>query len=201
MADLFPSGIRPAEVVWHLKSKTQKHESPLSAVATTYEMARAAKWMASLTFTDWRRYELAELEAFIASMRGSAGRFLLWHHARETPRGTADGVPAVAGAAQTGNTLNTNGWTPNALGVLLRSDYMGVNGELKIITSAQVDADAGGAASITFEPPLRNSPADGALITLNKPTATFMLIGDTEGAIKHAKATGSLTLQCEEALV
>jgi len=92
----FPTSIRPARVRWKLLSNTQVHESPLSGVPTSYELP-GARWEAVLEFRDWRRAELAVLEVLIARLRGRAGRFRLWHHAREIPRGVATGAPVVCG--------------------------------------------------------------------------------------------------------
>ena len=193
----FPTTIRPASVRWRQRANTQVHESQLSRVATTYELP-GSLWAVTLAFSDWRRSELADLEAFVAMLRGRAGRFRLWNHARETPRGIGTGTPLVAGASQTGTTLNTRGWTPNTAGILLKGDYIGVNGELKMVV-ADANADASGAAALTFEPPLRASPADLAAITVTRPTAVFRLDTD-EVDFDYARSLGSLTLPCMEAI-
>ena len=93
------------------------------------------------------------------------------------PRGTIAGTPLVNGASQTGNTLTIDGCTVGT--TLLAGDFFSVNSELKMVT-ADVTADGAGAMSITFEPPLRSSPADNAALTTTRPTARFMLQEDVQ---------------------
>lgn len=105
----------------------------------------------------------------------------------------------VRGASQTGNGLDTQDWKPNATGVLLPGDYFGVNGELKIVT-AQVDPDNYGNATISFRPPLRSSPSDGAVIDLDLPEAEFMLTGpDVEWSVQEGNLFADFVIDAVEA--
>jgi hypothetical protein len=76
-----------------------------------------------------------------------------------------------------GSTLITDGWTPSQPLLLDVGDYISINYELKIITQA-VASDGSGEAILTFEPPLRVSPEDDAVIVVNSPKAIFRLSGD-----------------------
>jgi SPP1 family predicted phage head-tail adaptor len=77
-------------------------------------------------------------------------------------------TPKVNGAGQTGASLITDGWKPNASGVLLAGDYVGTPDELNIV-AANVDADNYGNATLTFERALIASPADNAPLDFDGP--------------------------------
>jgi len=88
----------------------------------------------------------------------------------------------VSGSGQTGNSLLTTGWASKST-VLRAGDYFSVvtpiGRELKQITSDAVSTDAG-AANLTFVPNLRNSPIDGAAITLDSPSCIMKLDDDAQ---------------------
>lgn len=190
----WPSGLLPSAMEWGLQANTQSFESPLTGSVQTLELP-SPRWLATLTFEHLQDSEAAALQAFLASLRGRAGRFTLHNFARPAPRGTAAGTPLVAGAGQTGTSLNLDGFTAGT--TLLAGDLFGVAGELKMV-KADATADGAGAMTVVFEPPLRASPADNAPVTLSQPTATFM---PAEDVARWSVAPGlvtSLTLSCIE---
>ena len=114
MTDLvWPQTIRPLSMRWGLVSNTQAFTSPLSRSTQTLELPGAA-WKVSMEFGSLKRAEVAELEALMAQLRGMANRVLLWHMARETPRGSATGTGLTDGSNQTGVSMTTDGWNNNS---------------------------------------------------------------------------------------
>ncbi|MEJ1353086.1 MAG: hypothetical protein RPU13_13835 [Candidatus Sedimenticola sp. (ex Thyasira tokunagai)] len=192
----WPTSLRPSEVEWRLVSNSSTFTSPFSGATKTQERP-GARWMATLVYDQWRRHEIQAMEAFVVALRGSAGRFYLWNHARETPLGSAAGVPLVKGANQVGAGLETKDWTPDQAGLLLAGDYIGVNGELKMVV-ADADSDAGGNATLVIEPPLRNSPLDNAPITITRPTAKFMLVDDEQAGFRYQGPLGGFSIDVME---
>jgi hypothetical protein len=164
----------PREVEWRLKSNTVAFQSPLSGAMQTVEFP-GARWEVGFVLENLQEPDTALLRAFLARLRGRAGRFTLHNFARYTPRGSIAGTPLVKGAAQTGTSLLIDGCTVGT--TLLAGDFIGVNGELKMVV-ADATADGSGEMTLTLEPPLRSSPADNAVITTAQPTATFMLTED-----------------------
>lgn len=185
----------PAEFELVLQSNTMVSTSPLSRSVQSVEMP-GARWQVSFVLRNLREADTALLQAFCAKLRGRAGRFTLHNFARPLPRGTARGTAAVAGADQAGATLDIDGLTAGA--TLLAGDFIGVNGELKIVV-ADAAADGTGAMSVTFEPPLRASPADGAVVTLERPTATFMLDEDSFRTLTRAPVISDIAIAATEA--
>ncbi len=164
----------PRDVEWTLQSNTIAFQSPLSGAVQTVEFP-GARWKVSFVLENLLEADAALLRAFGAKLRGRAGRFTLHNFARPTPRGTIAGTPLVKGASQTGVSLLIDGCTVGT--TLLAGDFIGVNGELKMVV-ADATANGSGEMTLTLEPPLRASPADNAAITTTQPTATFMLSED-----------------------
>lgn len=94
-------------------------------------------------------------------------KFQIDHRLYQTKRGSGTGTPLVNGGAQTGNVLNTDGWTGSDP-VLKKGDLISIQGLSPVY---QLTANApnlvAGAAGLSINPPLfaGSSPADNAVIT------------------------------------
>jgi hypothetical protein len=139
------------------------------------------------------------IKVWLAQLRGQAGRFRLWDLVHPDPAGVgAVGTVMVSGADQVGVTLVTTGWPVSTAGLLLPGDYISVNDELKLVTTS-ASSNGAGAATITFEPPLRSSPPDAATVTLIKPTAIFRLADDEQDQMTvRPPYRADLTIECVE---
>lgn len=164
----------PANMDWTLKFNTMPFTSLLTGSVQTIEFP-GARWIASFSLQNLIDADAAKMQSFLAKLRGRSGRFYMHNFARPLPRGSLRGNPLVKGAGQTGNTLLVDGATVG--GTLLEGDYFGVNDEVKIVTE-DCTVNGSGEVTITFEPPLRNSPADNASLTLDRPKAIFMFGSD-----------------------
>lgn len=162
---------------FRLISNTQVFRSPLNGGAQTLELP-GARWACAVQYPPMQRAEAAAIQAFLVKLRGQAGRFYIGDASAITPRGTATGTPLVNGASQTGGQLITDGWSNGVTGILKAGDYLSfdtsVGRELKLVT-ADANSDGSGNATFSIEPPLRNSPADNAAITVSSPTCIMML--------------------------
>jgi hypothetical protein len=166
----------PSSMEWKLESNTQVFSSPLDGSMYTAELP-GARWAFTIAFPSLQESDAALLQAFLAKLRGQANSFTMHNWARPLPRGTGAGTPLVNNSSgspltsQIGGTLITNGWTVGS--TMKAGDYFGVNSELKMCV-ADSTADGSGNMVLTFEPPLRNSPAHAAPITVTRPTAVFL---------------------------
>lgn len=176
-------------------ANTQSFSSPLSGSVQTVELP-GLRWTVSFMLRLLEEEDAAMLHAFLLKLRGRAGRFALYNFARPVPRGTATGTPMVAGAGQTGTTLEIDSLAAGA--TLLVGDFFGVNGELKMVVE-DATADGTGAMAVTFEPPLRAAPADNAAVTLDRPTATFMLDEDSIRWLTRAPVLTDIPIAATEA--
>lgn len=186
----------PSSWEWSLVSNTQTFSSPLSGSVQTLELP-GARWRVSYQMNAMTASDSALLRAWFAKLRGQSGRFYMHNMAHPVPRGTAGGTPVVSGVGQSGIALSTSGWPANTL-VLKEGDFFGVNGELKMVV-ADVISNGSGAASITFEPPLRSSPPNAAGITTTKPVGVFKLDEDTARWSTVAGALSSFVISATEA--
>jgi hypothetical protein len=163
-----------------LRANTQSFESPLTRSVQTVEMT-GARWMASYTLPPMlpNTENADKWQAFLLQCAGMAGRLYFFDPDKRTPRGIATGVPLVMGGSQTGRSLITDGWTAGQTGIMKAGDYFQVGTELHRVV-ADCNSNGSGQATLTFEPPLRDSPSDNAPLTVTNPLAIGRLVGDEE---------------------
>ncbi|MHC1701487.1 MAG: hypothetical protein AB9900_10970 [Humidesulfovibrio sp.] len=175
--------VRPSAFTWHLLPHTQTWTSPLNGSSQTQELP-GARWICKLPYRKMREDDWRAFTVFVARLRGAAGRFYLSPLHALPARGVATGTPLVYGAAQTGTSLITDGWTPSTANILRAGDYFHVatasGRELKLIT-ADANSASDGKATLVFEPPLRASPADNAALEVTAPSCAMRLTGDDQG--------------------
>lgn len=145
-------------------------ESPYTLSQETYEHA-GKRWSMSVQIVPNKRAVVEQWVAWLASLRGRRGTFLMGDPIGRTPRGIATGTPLVMGAGQTGGTLLTDGWTAGVTGILLAGDWiqLGTGADSRLHKVLQ-DADSDGSGNATLElwPGPRTAPADNAsIITSN----------------------------------
>lgn len=151
--------------------------SPAAAVAVTrspmtFEQQVQARqgqlWVAEIVLRRMARADAEEWVAFQLSLNGQQGTFIQGDPAGATARGSVPGTPLVNGASQTGQVLNTKGWTAGQTNILRMGDYIqlgsGSTSRLHKILK-DVNSDGGGLAALDIWPRLRTSPADNAAVT------------------------------------
>lgn len=180
--------VRPSAFSWHLLPHTQTWTSPLNGSSQTLEMP-GARWVFKLPYKKMREADWRAFTAFVARLRGAAGRFYLSPLHALPARGVATGTPVVSGAGQTGASLLTSGWTPSTPQILKAGDFFhvatGSGRELKILTADATSA-VDGTATLTFEPPLRGSPAANAALEIAAPSCAMRLVDDNQGQFDWA---------------
>lgn len=146
------------------------------------------KWPGEMWTIDFRlppftsRKIAMQWVSFALNLEGTYGRFLMGDPSAKNPMGVATGTPIINGSGQTGNLLNTTGWTVSQQGILLAGDYIqlgsGLNSKLHMVT-ADADSNAAGHATLRIVPALRNSPTDGSPIVVNNAKGVFRLTANT----------------------
>lgn len=173
--------VTPNWVVIELRGNTGVFESPLSGTKQTVDRG-GLHWYFAYTFNESRGDSRAELMGLTAALRSQANRVRVPVY--DNPRrGAYGGTPLVAGAAQTGSTINLDAASLSVTNWIRKGDYFSidVNGEHEL-KMATADANSSGAGLITiqFEPRLRFSPLNNAAVwvedgVLPKPQGLFML--------------------------
>jgi hypothetical protein len=142
----------------------------------------AQRWGIEGTYPKMLRAEIAPIIGFALAQRGQYETFILippalWSNAR----GIATGTPLVKGAAQTGRTVTTEGWTASQTGILKAGDFIKFAGSDKVyMVTADCDSDGSGDASVVIEPALMASPEDNADITVNVVSFTVAFASDVQ---------------------
>lgn len=177
-------------------------QSPFTAAQQVYKYS-GQYWEADISLPPMKR-EVAEYWiSFLLKLNGSYGTFLLGDPIGATARGVATGTPLVKGASQSGNTLETDGWTSGVTGILKAGDYIqlgsGSTAKLHKVLD-DVNSDGSGNATLTIFPDLRTSPADNSAIVVTSAKGVFRLTsGQTMWDINEASVYG-ITFGAREAL-
>lgn len=178
MADLaWPMAGRrvPGSLNWILASNGMEFTSPLTGSVQSSELP-GARWKCSFTMKAVAGDDADAFRALLARLRGKANSVLLHAMDRPTPKGTIALAGVTLGAAASAGATSVQLAGCGAGATLKTGDYFGVAGELKLCV-ATATADGAGAMSVTFEPAARADWANGAAVTLARPTARFMATG------------------------
>lgn len=194
-------------------------ELPLTLVSSLERRLVSATAVATSPFTgseqvqdwggEWWEYgiEMArtsgrdgrKLSAFLAALGGPRGRFLFRDPTIRQPG--LSFTPMVAGAGQSGGTLNTNGW-PASSTPLFAGDFFSLGGDHQTRLyqlTADVVSNASGLATLSFVPKLRSAPADGASLEVAAPAVLLRLTAPVPTRIGRADFF-LFTLTAREAL-
>lgn len=165
----------PAEVAWSLQRNLTQRRNPLTRRRKTIEHV-GALWAVTLTYSAHAHADMAAIEAFWNRASDAAEAVSLWHHARPMPRGTLQANTTTAASASAGassvSIAATTGLTLFA-GDMFSLALTGATQLVQVV--ADVTSVAGVMASVSFVPPLVGDVANGAAVTVVKPTATFRL--------------------------
>lgn len=184
---IFDLTVTPSMVSAALQGNTALYPSPLIDSVQTLDRG-GLKWKFDLTYNALRADKRATVLALLAALRGQSNRVRVQVY--DNPkRGAYGGTPLVAGASQTGNTLNIDGCSISVTNWIRAGDYFSVvvNGEHELKMATQDANSSGtGTATLTFEPRLRASPLDNAVIlvedgVLARPKGVFLLANAETG--------------------
>lgn len=183
----------PNTIELSLVSNTKTFVSPLSGSTQTASRT-GTRWHLTMDFVNLTATNRRLMKAFLAKLDGKTHRFTAHDHS-SSYAGTAVGSPLVKGASQTGNSIDTDGWTSGD--TILEGDQFGLDGELKMCTSDAV-ADGGGNMTISFVPEIHSSPADNSSVVITDPTGIFMLIADENGWVNQPGVFSDMTIDAIE---
>jgi hypothetical protein len=136
-------------------------------------------WRASLSWTSAREAQWRDIQGFVATLGGRAGRFLLADPGYSGPRGgnTGGSVTATGSLLASTVTLAGLGGTNPAL---KRGDRLSIGERLYMVTADVTHS--GGGATVSIAPRLR-AACTSAAVTLAAPIGTFSLVDDQQGAV------------------
>lgn len=141
-------------------------------------------WLGEFTLPLLSRASADVWLAWLDSLNGPAGTFLLGHPKRRTSKGTAaatPGAPTVDGVGQTGNALAIKTGLSTTAGYMKAGDFfsLGLTTARRLYRlTADVTLNSGGKATLAFWPRLRAVPADNAVVYVANATGLFRLTGN-----------------------
>lgn len=172
-----------ADLAWSGEATVGVSVSPFTGQQQVYAH-QGQIWRADVTLRALDEALADEWIGWLLSLNGMAGTFLMGDPTRRKPRGSGSGTPVVNGGSQTGQTLNVRGWTPSATNVLRRGDLVqigsGAAARLHRVL-ADVSANGSGNATLDLWPRLRETPSDGAALTLRDAVGVFRLADNRMG--------------------
>jgi hypothetical protein len=150
-----------------------------------------------------RRADAEIWVAFLLSLKGPVGTFLLGDPICKTAQGSLGGTPLVNGASQTGGILNIDSCTASVTNWVKAGDYLqlgaGSTATLhKVLQNA--DSNSSGEVSLDLWPSIRSAPADNAAVTTSNAVGRFRLAtGIQDWSINNIEIYG-ITFACVEAI-
>lgn len=180
----FPTASGLASISLSGKSTVAVSESPFTGQQQVQAFAKQL-WLASVEIPPLKRPEAEKWIAFLLSLNGKQGTFLMGDPSGVTPRGIATGTPLLNGAhAASINSLITDGWTPSQTGILLTGDYVQLGtGSASRLHKVLADVNSDGAGNATFDiwPSTQAAYANNAALTVQDCKTTFRLDENTSG--------------------
>jgi hypothetical protein len=155
------------------------------------------RWEAEVSLPPMKRDDAEVWIAFLLSLKGMRGTFLMGDPNCATARGSASstaGTPVVFGADQTGETLAIDGLPVSETGYLLAGDYIQLGGGStatlhKVLTD--VDTNSGGTATLDIWPSIRTAPADNSTVVVANAVGNFRLsTNQSDWSINNASFYG-----------
>jgi hypothetical protein len=160
-------------------------------------------WTADLTLPPMKRADAEQWVAWLISLRGQLGTFLLGDPNGATARGAATGTPLVNGASQTGGSLVIDGAATSVTGWLKAGDYiqLGSNGS-STLHKVLTDANSDGSGNVTLDiwPHIRVAPADNAAVTVSDAKGLFRLSSNEQAFSINESAIYGMTFAAMEAV-
>lgn len=182
---------------------TAMSESAFSLRQQIYKHS-GERWEAEVSLPPMKRADAEQWIAWLLSMRGREGTFLLGDPLGGTPRGSAGGTPLVNGASQTGDSITIDGCTASQTGWMKAGDYIQLgSGASASLHKVLQDADSNGAGQITLDiwPSIRNAPANDATVVKSNAKGLFRLSSSqTDWSINEMSVFG-IVFPAVEAIV
>jgi hypothetical protein len=186
MAITFPLSLPTATGIKTLTVTPESFVGVTESPFTGYQQVQrnqGQRWIFDVTLPMMVRADAAKWEAFFLSLNGREGTFTMGDPRGASPLGIATGSPQVKGAAQTGQSLDVDGFTPGVTGILKANDYVQLGTGLTARLYRQlvdVNSDGSGNATLTLWPRITasNTPADNAPLTLSNTIGLFRIADD-----------------------
>lgn len=154
-------------------------------------------WQAEIVLPSRKDGDWRDTSAFLMLLRGGANKCRLYdpHRPLRGAGGSASTVNIDVAAVAGATSITLKNMVASQAVSLAADDMFGIGENLYVVT-AVATSDAGGKASVSFLPPLRQAVAEDDAVNLNKPTGLFLLTSGLDGlSSTHAGFSSQLTLK------
>lgn len=196
-----PTSIGIASITLRAVNQTAMTMSPFTYKQQIHTHV-GKRWEAEVQIPPVRADLAEDWIAWLLSLNGMSGSFLMGDPNRTTPRGSAGttaGTPVVNGANQTGSSLAIDGLPASATGYLKAGDYIQLgSGATATLYKVVVDVDtnSSGEATLDLWPNIVTAPTDGATVVVTDTVGRWRLnSGQQEWSIDNASFYG-ITFAC-----
>ena len=169
------TGIR--NVTFRMATRTAITQSPFTFQQQVM-VHPGRRWEVDVTLPSMKHADARQWLAWLAKLDGNLHTFTMGDPLGAIARGSAGGTPLVAGASQTGASLDVDGCTTSTTNWLREGDYiqLGTGGDARLyMVTDDVDTSAGGAATIPIWPEITTAPADNATVIVSSTVGAFRL--------------------------
>lgn len=191
-----------AEVEMGINDTVATVTSPFTRQTQTQSWPGADWWDATVTMPPMSVGCVAAWRGFLAELRGRANVFQISDPAAAPVVNAQVGAPVVNSSVDTYNlpmttSLVTRGWMANGQRLLLRGQQFQIGYRLHMVCE-NVSADAGGNATLSIWPSIRETPEDGTPLVLKSPQGLFRLSSNRRAVQWSPERAVSLSFKCEE---
>ncbi len=197
-----PSHTGLMNVTLRAVNQTSMTMSPFTYKQQIYNHA-GQRWEAEVQLPPMRRTNAEQWIAWLLSLNGRSGTFLMGDPLGCTARGALGGTPVVNGASQTGSSLSIDGCSNSITGWMKAGDYIQLGAAStatfhKVLQDA--DTNASGQTTLYIWPSIRTAAADGATVITSNAVGRFRLnAGEQDWSINNASVYG-ITFAAVEAI-
>jgi len=140
------------------------------------------KFIITLDYAPMTRSNFAPIKAFLMKQRARLNTFTIIPPVVSNAQGVASGTISVNGAITSGATTCTiDGMAVSTNDILKAGDYFRFAGQNKVYMAVEdLDSDASGEGTLTFEPPLRSDVADDVALVYDNVDFTVRLRNDIQ---------------------
>lgn len=142
------------------------------------------RWEADVSLPPMSKAQARIWIAWLASLKGQFGTFLMGDPDGATALGSAGGSPLVNGPGQTGESLSIDGAATSQTGWLKAGDYIQLGtGATTTLHQTLADVDTNGSGQATFDiwPSMRSAPTDSSAVAVVNPQGRWRLAANTQG--------------------
>ncbi len=177
-----PTESGQADISIEANSVVAVTRSPFTSAIQT-QVHQGQWWELEVSIMSGHRADLEPWVAFLLSLNGQEGTFLMGDDVNKKPRGAADGTPLIDGANQVGNEIDIKGASLNTTDYLMMGDWVqfrsGSNARL-YKQLEDVDSDGSGDLTLTLWPNVTAAtvPASSSVVVFDSPVGIFKLVSN-----------------------